>query len=482
MKGQKMQNFDVIIIGGGTSGAIAAIAAARSGARTLVLEKNNILGGMLSAGMSLIGALDAEGHWALGGIGRQLIDSLIEKGYATPPTGSVAGAIAQDPEMLKLYLLRMARDAGVEILFHSFVVDVDAGDRQIRTVTVANKGGLTKYSARVFIDCSGDADVIANSGGEFKFGREGDNATQPVSNLFRVANVELDKCFEYMKQNPEEISLPTGWSGSADTLDYIRTTPGVHFSTFKKLITAAREAGDFHIDRTRVCVYTFPGHVDVVVNVTRVHGIRGSDPLDLSRAEMELQAQTLEVVQFLRKYVPGFERSYLVAMPAPAGIRESRHVVGHYTLVGADVLAGRNFDDQIGRGAYPLDIHDVSKDGGANASAKGAGISMTRVTQSYGVPFRCLIPVGLDNALVAGRCISADHEAAASARGQAVCMVTGHAAGTAAAMCVQNACSPQALDVAQLQETLAGQGAIIERPAQSVRDMPADISVAARHA
>jgi flavin-dependent dehydrogenase len=152
---------------------------------------------MLSAGMSLIGALDAEGYWALGGIGRQLIDSLIEKGYATPPTGSVAGAIAQDPEMLKLYLLRMARDAGVEILFHSFVVDVDAGDRQIRTVTVANKGGLTKYSARVFIDCSGDADVIANSGGECKFGREGDNATQPVSNLFRVANGELDKCFEY---------------------------------------------------------------------------------------------------------------------------------------------------------------------------------------------------------------------------------------------------------------------------------------------
>ncbi len=270
---------------------------------------------------------------------------------------------------------------------------------------------------------------MARGGGECKLGRDGDQATQPVSNLFRVANVDLNKCFEYMEQNPDELSLPTGWSGTADSLDYIRNTPGVHFSTFKNLIQKARDAGDFHIDRTRICVYTFPGHNDVVINVTRVHGVNGSDPHDLSRAEIELQAQTLEVVEFLHKYVPGFERSYLVAMPAPAGVRESRHIVGQHTLNGEDVLAGRSFDDQIGRGAYPLDIHDVSKKEGPNAQAKGAGISMTRVTQSYGIPFGCLIPKGLDNVMVAGRCIGATHEAAASARGQAVCMVTGHAAG-----------------------------------------------------
>ncbi len=464
-----MTNHDVIVVGGGTSGAIAAIAAARSGARTLVVEKGNTLGGMLLAGMSLIGALDAEGHWALGGYGRELIEALMKQGYATPPTGSQAGVIAQDPEMLRLYLMRMARDAGVEMLLHSFVVGAKAENDRVQSATVANKGGLEEFSAKIFIDCSGDADLVAKGGGEFKLGRDGDNAMQPVSNLFRVANVQLDKCFAYMEQHPEELSLPTGWTGTADSLDYIRNTPGVHFSSFNRLIRKAKEVGEFNIDRTRVCVYTFPGHVDVVINVTRVHGINAADPRDLSCAEIELQAQTLEVVEFLRKYVPGFERSYLVAMPSPAGVRESRHIVGHKTLVGADVLSGRSFNDQIGRGAYPLDIHDVSRDAGVNRKAKGAGISMQRVARSYGIPFGCLVPRNLDNVLVAGRCISADHEAAASARGQAVCMVTGHAAGTAAALCARDGCAPRRIDIATVQNLLAQQGAILERPPGSVR-------------
>jgi hypothetical protein len=463
--------YDVIVVGGGTSGAIAAIAAARAGARTLVIEKGNMLGGMLSVGMSLIGALDAEGHWALGGYGRELIDELIAKGYATPPTGSQAGAIAQDPEMLRLHLARMARDSGLEMLFHTMVVGVKTEGSRVSALTVANKGGLEELSAQVFIDCTGDADLVAQAGGAFKLGRDGDQLTQPVSNIFRVANVDLNQCWAYLEAHPEELSLPSGWSGTADSLDYIRNTPGAHFSTFNRLIRQARDAGEFHIDRTRVCVYTFPGHVDVVINVTRVQGVNGSDPRDVSRAEIELQVQTLEAIEFLRKYVPGFEKSYLVSMPPQLGVRESRHIIGHHTLTGADVLAGRDFDDQIARGAYPLDIHDVSKVGGVGTAVKGAGISMTRVTRSYGIPLGCLIPLNLDNVLVAGRCISADHEAGASARGQAVCMATGHAAGTAAALSVSKGCRPAQLDAAEVRTLLAAQHAILERPAESVRKL-----------
>ncbi|WP_267277074.1 FAD-dependent oxidoreductase [Arthrobacter sp. CDRTa11] len=460
-------DYDVIVVGGGTSGALAAIAAANTGARTLVVEKQGYLGGIISLGMHMLGTLDFEGNWALGGYGRQLLLDLVKDGYATPPVAdSMFGGInAQDPEPAKIFLTKMAQDAGVECLFHTIVIGAAVEDGAITSVTVAHKAGTETLTARTFVDCSGDADLVAHAGGAFTYGAGGgEPVAQPVSNIYKVAGVDLERIWDYLEENPDEHATPPGWSGEAYTIDHIRNTPGVHFQGFRALVKKATEAGDLNIPRDELGIYTFPGRQDVGINITRVHGIDGTDPRDVTKAEIETKLQVLESLRFLKKYVPGFENCYLSSVPHQVGIRESRHITTDHTLTREDVLSGRDFPDQVGRGAYPLDIHDV-KPGSTvlGQEVEGGGITLMRIAQSYGIPLRSLVPNGLSNVTVGGRCIGADHEAAGSVRGQAVCMVSGHAAGTAAALAAQHGGTITDVPIELIQKTLSSQGAVLKR-------------------
>lgn len=458
-------DYDVVVVGGGTSGAIAAIAAAHTGARTLVVEKQGYLGGMLSLGMHMLGTLDYEGYWALGGYGRLLVLDLLNEGYATRPVpDSIFGGInAQDPEMAKIFLTQMAENADVECLFHTIVTDSTTKDGLITSVTVSNKAGTETITAKSFVDCSGDADLVARAGGAFTLGAGGKDAVvQPVSNIFKVGGVTLERTWDYLEEHPEEYAMPAGWSGSPYTIDYIRTTPGVHFAGFYGLVAMAQAAGHFNIPRDELGIYTFPGRTDVGINVTRVHGIDGTNPREVSRAETETKLQVLESVRFLRKYVPGFENCYLSSMPHQVGIRESRHITTEHILTRADVMCGRDFTDQVGRGAYPLDIH-TEKQGESESGRLGGGGTLVRIARSYGIPLRSLIPRGLKNVTVGGRSIGADHVAAGSVRGQAVCMVSGHAAGTVAALAAKENYEVGAVPIELVQRTLLQQGAVLER-------------------
>lgn len=458
--------YDTVVIGGGTAGAFAGIAAAATGAKTLVVEQYGYLGGILSLGMNFLGAADGEGYWALGGYPREAVSRLQNRGEATsvkldPLFGSL---LAQDPEPLKIELARMAREVGLEVLYHTQVAEVQTNARKVTSLTVANKSGLSTIEADTFVDCSGDADVVARGGGEFVFGREADALPQPVSNIFRVGEVDLDRTWTYLETHPEDRTAPKGWSGQAQSMDYIRNTPGVHIMAFHSLVKMAKENGDFTIPRYSLGLYTLPGRHDVVINFTRVHGVDGTDPQQVSNAEVELQLQTAEVLHFLRSYVPGFEKCALISMPHQVGVRESRHIVGQHVLTRNDVVAGTTFDDTVGRGAYPLDIHDVgSGEQVLNNTVGGGGITLWPIMQSYGIPRRSLIPNGLDNVTVGGRCISADHEAAGSARGQAVCMVSGHAAGTLAALGSQHGQPVWDVPISLVQNTLRSQGAVLDR-------------------
>lgn len=450
------REFEVVVVGGGTAGSIAAIAAARAGAKTLVIEKSGTLGGVLGLGMSFLGPADAEGFYSLGGIGREAVDRIRAKGGATQPAPEpkLGSIMAQDPELLKLELLTMALDAGVELLFHTLVVGADVEDGRIASLEVAHKAGLESVRATTVVDCSGDADVVALAGGEFCLGRASDRLSQPASRIFRLGNVDVGRMFDHLEAHPEDRMGAKGEKRQPYPIDYLRKTPGATLEGFVSLIRQAKAAGDFTIPRSGMIVYTFPDRDEVGINLTRSQGMDWSDPDSITRAEVETQLQMAEALRFVRKYVPGFESAYISSAPHQLGVRESRHIIGSYTLDRDDVLSGRSFDDQIGRCSYPFDIHDVQK---------GGGITLYRITRSFGIPLRCLFPNGLLNVAVGGRCISADHAAASSIRGQAACMVTGHAAGAAAAMAVARDCDPADLPATDVQALVESEGALLER-------------------
>lgn len=460
--------YDVIVVGGGTAGAIAGIAAARTGARTLLVEQYGTLGGVLSLGMSLKGVHDGQGHLALGGIGGELLDRARASGAATtvvshhPRHGSIMG---QDPEAVKLNLIEMVRESGLNLLLHAFLVDVLRDGATVQAIQVATKAGLEIIPAKCFVDCTGDADLAARAGAEMMIGRERDNGMQPVSAIFRVGGVDLEKTWSYLEEHPEDFETPVGYVGDEYSVAKFRAKPGVGCAGFRSLIAKARAAGDYTIPRDDMGFNPQVGRPEVTINITRVHGIDGTDPDDLTRAEIESQLQIIEGVRFLRKYVPGFEGCYVVSNPFQVGVRETRRIRGSYVLTKEDCATGRDFPDQVARGAYPLDVHDVGPSTGASL-VPGGGTDLSLIPRSYGVPARSLIAQGVGNVLAAGRALSASHEAAGSARGQPVSMATGHAVGTMSAMAAMEGRAPAALDMARLQATLRAQGAVIERPDQ----------------
>jgi hypothetical protein len=289
-----------------------------------------------------------------------------------------------------------------------------------------------------------------------------------VSAIFRVGGVDLDKTWAYLEAHPEDFEAPEGYVGDNYSVSRFRSKPGVGAAGFRGLIRKARAAGDYHIPREDMGFNPLPGRREVTINITRVHNIDGTDPDDLTRAEVESQLQMLEGTRFLRKYVPGFEECYVVSSPFQVGVRETRRIRGRYILNKEDVQVGRDFEDQVARGAYPLDIHEVGKDANATAGkVEGGGTDLSKLDRSYGIPARCLIAMGVSNLIVAGRALSATHEGAGSARGQPVCMATGHAAGTIAALAAKRGCTPDQLAIADLQATLRAQNAVIERPERS---------------
>ncbi len=460
---------EVVVVGGGTAGAIAAIASGRTGARTLLVEQYGQLGGMTGAGMTYLGFLDGRGRQAVRGIPQELFDRLIPLKAATPHIADpLRGSVTQaDPEMLRHALMAMLAESRVRLLLHAFLSDVLLDRGALRGIVVETKGGRQAQPAEVVVDTTGDGDVAARAGAPFEIGRAEDGRLQPVSRIFRLGNVRLDRVQAYLRDHPEEFRVPEGWTtpdASRYGASYLEGTPGTTI-LLQDVVQRAQREGTANLPKDVISIYTPPdwsGPAEVAINATRVHGIDPTDPDQLTEAELECERQVMEVFRFLRTRIPGFEDSRLLGTPYQVGVRESRRVVGEYVLTAEDVLQGADFPDAVARGAYPLDIHDVAE--GARVMDRlvhGRSETMVVLARSYAIPYRALLPRMPENLLVAGRCISATHEAISSARGQSVCMATGHAAGTAAALAARAGVSPRRLEVATLQETLRRQGAIL---------------------
>ncbi|HKE37031.1 MAG TPA: FAD-dependent oxidoreductase [Candidatus Baltobacteraceae bacterium] len=444
--------FDVLVVGGGNAGCAAALAAARHGARTLLVERYGFLGGTATAAMV--------GPWMtfhsgerriVGGIAQEIVDRLVRKG-ASPghlhdSSDYVATITPFDPEVHKALLFEMMREAGVTLLLHAYVLDATLDGDTVRGATFATVGGKREYRGRVVIDTTADAFVAAAAGVPTQQGDER-GRVQPATLMFRLSHVDMSKLSTYVRMHPDQ--MRTSLKTHERVPGALTAVAGLY-----ALWEEARRDGIVDLPRELVSFFISPYPDEVTVNMTRVVDIDPLDPGDLTRAEIEARLQTMQLLEFFRTRVPGFENARISATGTQVGIRESRRIVGRYTLTRDDVLQGRHFEDAVACSAYPIDIHNPS----------GTGTTTQRLApgESYDIPYRCLVPINREQLLVAGRCISTTHEALASTRLTPTVMTLGQAAGTAAALARSRRVRVSDVDVKELREQLIADGVYLQR-------------------
>ena len=440
-----MKHYDVIVAGGGTAGALAAIAAARQGAKTLVVERFGHLGGTAVYGIPFLGLLSGSGEPVYGGLVTELLDRLEEAGFAfgiadgahwrTPekPDSYGFNLYPFDPEGLKYILQEMLLEAGGEMLLHATVSDVTAADNRITSIRVATYTDVCELSADLFLDCTGDATLVYKAGGSF----QPKGHPQNSSILFHLGGIDLD-AFRQAMVDGDRIKGRDTWH---TRVIYKQKAPNTE-ATF---VHMAGHLRPFEDERTVTFTAVSYRDGEIHLNATRIPGLNPVDPWDITRGEIEERRHVMELVSAMRKTIPGCEKAILLST-APLGIRESRNILGRYTITKEDVLEGRVHPDGVARGSYPIDIHDPK--GGKTQFQFIAGGS------GYEVPFGAMLPLGLDNVIVAGRCISADQNAHGTVRIMGCCLHQGAAAGTAAALCIQQKLLPAQLDGRKLKERL----------------------------
>lgn len=440
---------DVVVVGGGPAGINAAIAAGRTGARTLLIERYGFLGGMSTVALVYpwMTFHTMEGKQVIGGIAQEIVDRLqalkASPGHVRDTCGFVHTITPFHPEVYKVLVIDMLKEAGVKLLLHSFVDEVKTNGDHIESVRVSSKSGPITIQAKTFVDTTGDADLAYLSGAPVLQGRESDRLTQPMTMKFRMRGVNLDAVKQYMIEHPDEFYRKTP----------VAELPNLPLSAVQGFYKHWKEA-NLPINRDQVLFFTGPEEDEVLVNMTRVQGLDGTDVEHLTEAEEIGRKQVLMVADFMRSSLPGFEKASISQVGAQIGIRETRRLDGQYSLQIEDVTEGRRAADVIARSGYPIDIHDPKSKGVTAAWIAGDG--------AYDIPYRTLLPKRIDNLLAGGRCISTSHEALATTRLSPSCMATGQAAGTAAAMSAVSGISPQELDTAALQQRLANDGAILK--------------------
>jgi len=415
--------WDVIVVGGGPAGCAAATSAAREGAKTLLLEATGCLGGMGTSGLVPCWTPYTDKQRIIyGGLAERLLTQC--KAGMPHVAPDAVDWVPLDPERLKRIYDAMVTDVGVQVLFHTTLAAVDTdGAGAVSAIITQNKAGLTAYRAKVYIDCSGDADLAAFAGATIKRGDEQNGECQPATHCFILSNVDE---YGYLFNNVDTLGNvlpPNAWGGY---WIYQHTVPPMVASDKYPLIR------DGH------WCHNLIGPGTVGFNAGHLWEVDSTDPHSMSRALMQGREIALQFRDALAEFCPrAFANAYLVTTGALLGIRESRRVLGDYYMTTDDYFARRHFVDEICRNAYPIDIHTTKEE--SMSSTRNPGwdpmqrYENYRPGESHGIPYRCLTPVGLRNVLVAGRSISCDHVVQASVRTMPVCLVMGEAAGIAAA-------------------------------------------------
>jgi hypothetical protein len=429
-------SVDVCVVGAGSAGSSAAIAAARTGASVLLVDRLPFLGGTSTAVLDTFYGFYTPGSQArkvVGGIGDDVVAALHGLGpvIERPNTYGAGTGVTYLADHLKVAWEALVTAAGGRVLLHALLQDVDVHDGHVSGLVLATRAGLARVTARVFVDASGDADLSAFAGFGYETAGELDPA-QTLTTTFRMVNVDLAR----------------------------RRT--VSKAEFHQLMAAAAESGDYDLPRREGSDHITPIDGVIATVMTRLDSYRrdsggrivnATDPWFLTEAEIAGRRQALEYVRFLVDRVPGYEHASLVALGTQIGVRETRRVYGDARLTREDVLEARQFDDGIGLCGAPIEDHHAGADTIWRYLPDG---------EAVGIPYGTLVVRDAGNVLVAGRCFSATHDAHASVRSMAQCMAMGQAAGTAAAQAVAARRDPREIDVAALRDRLRADGAILE--------------------
>ncbi|WP_425148643.1 FAD-dependent oxidoreductase [Deinococcus sp.] len=418
----ELAECDVLVIGGGSAGSAAAVAAARQGASTLLVERQGFLGGTGSMVLDTFYGFYTPGieRKIVGGIPDEVVAGLEARGVLLkrPNTYGAGAGLTYDPQTLKVVWDELCGGAGVRTLFHTQFVDVVMDGEYLTGAVLATKRGPGVVRARVVIDASGDADVAARAGADFEDAGALGQA-QSLTTTFQVINVDVERATALPKQ---ELWALMEQHGDAYGLP--------------------RREGSAHIT---------PLAGVMVTNMTRVGGVDATDPWALSDAERQGRRQALDYMRFLRERVPGYERAELGGLSVQIGVRETRRLRGEYWLTRKDVLSARQFADAVALCGAPIEEHHAGGDTRWEYLPPG---------ETYGIPYRCLLPRRVEGLLVAGRCLSASHDAHASVRSIGQCLAAGQAAGVAAAQALAHR-QPRAVDTAALRARLLEMGAIL---------------------
>ena len=423
------RKYDVIVIGGGPSGVAAAVASARGGAKTLLIESTFSLGGMATSGLVTSFAPFDDGIRRISsGIAEEIVK---QSNKAIGLREDQLGWLPLSPEDFKLILDNLVIESGAEISFGTVICGADSEDGTIKSILGANKNGLCRYFAKTFVDCTGDADVAAFAGADFVIGDDS-GETQPASLCFILSGV-----------NDATFHQPSVYGGNPE-------------SPIHKI----RALGDKYplITDEHLCVGKIAPGI-VAFNAGHVPLLNYTDNTDVSKSVMLGRLIARQFCDALKEVAPEtFGNAHLISTAPSLGVRETRRIVGEYSLTMDDYIARRTFPDEIARNCYFIDLHTTSMHS-LNSKEEEKARCYYKKGESHGIPFGCLIPKGFSNLLVAGRSISCERAIQASIRVMPNCFTTGEAAGLAAAMSAKSNSSVTSLDINALRQALKQNGA-----------------------
>lgn len=437
-------NVDILVVGGGPSGIMAARAAAGKGLKVMLIESRGYVGGNLTLGLPILGFLGRKGNQVIEGLPQMLISRLRAKGKASEhkPCKNHVSLTIIDPEAVKDEALAMLEEVGVKILMYVFCSGVIKEGDDVKGVFIESKEGREVIMAKTVIDCTGDADVAFKAGVECHKG-DADGGMQPPTLMFSMRGVNMPELRDAIVNHSEEFDMdvmPT---------EQFKDGPFIVVG-FRKKINEAREKG-YEIPVARTILITGLADDEIWVNMSRVCGVDSTNPESYSEGEIKARFQNDEVERYLRDFIPGFENAWRDRVAPFMGIRESRVIKGEYVLTADDILNCHKFEDAIGVGSYPVDIHH----------SHGDDCTMMWCPDCYDLPYRMLVPEKVGNLLVAGRCASMTHEAMASARVMSTCMAMGEAAGRAARIALSEGVPVAKVNVAEVRKELKETGAYL---------------------